>query len=152
VNSYFGQGMHPAAASNSEKIEQRSWAVIGAAGTTVIDNLANNPSPLQLVAANFNFDALSLDCNGNGIWDQCDIGGGASEDANGNGIPDECDERVVECPSDVNGDGVTNVDDLLLVIGSWGICPLPCPADVVADGQVNVDDLLAVIGGWGPCG
>lgn len=56
------------------------------------------------------------------------------------------------------GNGTVNVDDLLLVINSWGPCPQPCPphctADIAPPGGncvVNVDDLLAVINGWGPC-
>jgi len=33
----------------------------------------------------------SLDCNANGILDECDIAGGTSVDCNLNGVPDECD-------------------------------------------------------------
>ena len=54
------------------------------------------------------------------------------------------------CPSDINGDGQTNVADLLGVIGAWGPCA-GCPADVNGDNQVNVADLLAVIENWGAC-
>jgi hypothetical protein len=60
-----------------------------------------------------------------------------------------------KCPSDTDGDGWTDIDDLLTVINSWGTCPQPCPspcaADVTANCLVNIDDLLAVINGWGPC-
>jgi len=59
-------------------------------------------------------------------------------------------------PGDVNGNGVTNVDDLLAVINGWGPCPAPpaaCPADLAplpaGNGVVNVDDLLMVINNWG---
>ena len=54
-------------------------------------------------------------------------------------------------PNDVNGDGVVDVQDLVIVITSWGECPggLPCPADVNDDGVVNVSDLVSVITGWG---
>jgi hypothetical protein len=31
------------------------------------------------------------DCNGNGVWDICDIVCGGAPDCNGNGIPDDCD-------------------------------------------------------------
>jgi hypothetical protein len=31
------------------------------------------------------------DCNGNGVDDSCDIGGGTSQDCDGNGVPDECE-------------------------------------------------------------
>jgi hypothetical protein len=53
-------------------------------------------------------------------------------------------------PADVNGDGVVDVDDLVLVVLTWGPCQgSPCPGDVNDDGQVDVDDLIAVILAWG---
>jgi hypothetical protein len=52
------------------------------------------------------------------------------------------------CPTDITGDGVTNVDDLLAVINGWGQSG---PSDVNLDGTTNVDDLLEVINGWGQC-
>jgi hypothetical protein len=61
-------------------------------------------------------------------------------------------------PTDIDeppcGDGNTDIDDLLLVINSWGTCPEhePCYADITATvGTVDIDDLLAVINGWGSC-
>ncbi|MEE2907934.1 MAG: hypothetical protein VX527_08900 [Planctomycetota bacterium] len=55
-------------------------------------------------------------------------------------------------PGDVNGDKMVNVDDMLAVLGSYGICPPHpsrlCDEDVTADGQVNVDDILGVINQW----
>jgi len=54
------------------------------------------------------------------------------------------------CQSDINGDGVVNVADLLEVIDSWGACE-GCAADINQDGQVNVSDLLEVVGAWGGC-
>ncbi|MCI0363024.1 MAG: hypothetical protein L0Y44_14460 [Phycisphaerales bacterium] len=58
------------------------------------------------------------------------------------------------CASDLNGDGVTNVIDLLNLIGNWGPCP-PCPfvcaSDLNHDGVTNVTDLLQLIGSWGAC-
>lgn len=60
------------------------------------------------------------------------------------------------CNSDIDNDGLVNVDDLLAVISAWGACadPSDCPADIAplgGDGVVNVDDLLAVISAWGAC-
>ena len=51
-------------------------------------------------------------------------------------------------------DGMIDVDDLLLVINSWGSSGGNGPADIApgcGNGVVDVDDLLAVINGWGAC-
>lgn len=61
----------------------------------------------------------------------------------------EVQPSVDPCPSDITGDGVVNVNDLLAVISAWGSGS--GPADVTGDGFVNVNDLLAVISAWGPC-
>ena len=54
------------------------------------------------------------------------------------------------CAGDLNADGVVNILDLLLLIGSFGPCE-GCPADFDNDGFVGVVDLLALIGNFGPC-
>ena len=51
-------------------------------------------------------------------------------------------------PGDANGDGQVNVDDLLIVISSWGPCQ-GCTADFNLDGMVGVDDLLTLLANWG---
>jgi hypothetical protein len=56
--------------------------------------------------------------------------------------------------ADINNDGVVDVDDLLIVIKSWGPCypPRMCAADIApppdGNGVVDVDDLLMVINNW----
>jgi hypothetical protein len=58
-----------------------------------------------------------------------------------------------ECPEDIDGDGVVEVEDLVAVILDWGcMAPPACAGDVTGDGETNVEDLVAVILGWGPCG
>lgn len=37
---------------------------------------------------------VMLDCNNNGVPDDCDIAAETSEDCNGNGIPDECEDNA----------------------------------------------------------
>jgi hypothetical protein len=54
------------------------------------------------------------------------------------------------CTGDLNGDGVVNVSDLLILFDSWGSCP-GCPADFNGDGVVNVSDLLILFDNWGAC-
>jgi hypothetical protein len=56
---------------------------------------------------------------------------------------------------DLNGDGVVDVFDLLILLGAWGICPAAepgsdgsCPADLTGDGVVDVLDLLALLANW----
>jgi hypothetical protein len=57
------------------------------------------------------------------------------------------------CVADVTGNGLVDVDDLLIIINAWGACanPKDCPADVTANGAVDVDDLLTIINAWGVC-
>ena len=73
------------------------------------------------------------DCNENGMNDACDIAGGGSADSNSNGIPDECESN---CQWDLNGDGATNVDDLLALIAGF-------------NNEYDVDDLLALLAEFG---
>ncbi len=54
------------------------------------------------------------------------------------------------CPTDLNGDGSTDVTDVLALIGQWGACT-GCSGDLNSDGAVDVADLLQLIAGWGPC-
>ena len=58
--------------------------------------------------------------------------------------------------ADLNGDGIVNTADLLIVINHWGPCPAApaaCPGDASpppnGDGVVNAGDLLMVINNWG---
>ncbi len=75
------------------------------------------------------------DCNGNFNPDACDIASGESDDDNANGIPDECESG---CEWDLDGDGMTSVNDLLALIAGY-----PDPYDV--------NDLLALLAEFG-CG
>lgn len=52
---------------------------------------------------------------------------------------------------DLNGDGVVDVSDLLLLFANWGACPAKgaCPADLNNDGSVDVSDLLILLANWG---
>ena len=51
-------------------------------------------------------------------------------------------------PGDLNGDGVVDVNDLLVIIAGWGACAGDCPADLNGDGVVNVVDILALLSYW----
>ena len=51
-------------------------------------------------------------------------------------------------PGDINGDGLVNIADLLILIGDWGACPNGCGGDIDGDGFANIADLLIVIANW----
>ena len=87
-----------------------------------------------------------LDCNDNGVPDDCDIEDGSSTDANGNGIPDECE--IV--PGDLNCDGVVDFGDinpfalLLANPAAWEMAFPGCPqlnGDINGDGEVDFGDI-----------
>uniref|UniRef100_UPI00322020C5 hypothetical protein n=1 Tax=Thermogutta sp. TaxID=1962930 RepID=UPI00322020C5 len=48
--------------------------------------------PGSMVQASLRYlvDSPALDCNTNGVPDECDIASGTSQDCNANGVPDEC--------------------------------------------------------------
>ena len=91
-----------------------------------------------------------------------------SADLDGDGVPEPLTSvglrsYIPRCVADVSpppvGSGTVDIDDLLLVINSWGACPQPCPppnpntcpADIDGNCVVNIDDLLSVINHWGAC-
>ncbi len=50
---------------------------------------------------------------------------------------------------DLNGDGIVDTSDLLILLGQWGPCPAnECPADLNGDGVVDVSDLLLLLSNW----
>ena len=88
---------------------------------------------------------FAFDCNRNCIPDDQDINDATSLDENDNGIPDEC-----ECLSDINGDGVLDVNDIMTIIMNWGSTNAPL-CDLNGDGVVEVNDLIILISAWGSC-
>ena len=67
---------------------------------------------------------------------------GSYNDAGGNTVDDECHG---ESCADLNNSGVTDIEDLLLLIGYWGTSDGDCDAD----GDTDIEDLLYLIGSWG---
>ena len=61
--------------------------------------------------------------------------------------------QVMNCPWDVNGDGVVDRHDLVEVVHNLGVCDDPdnCPWDVNGDGVVNGRDVAAVARHFGAC-
>jgi hypothetical protein len=93
-------------------------------------------------------------CETQGLWTFGAFDPAGGDDAPGVVNPTECPGS--NCPADITGNGVVNIDDLLAVINAWGACANPndCPADIAPPGGndvVNIDDLLTVINAWGNC-
>ncbi len=57
------------------------------------------------------------------------------------------DVQTSPCPSDLTGDQVIDVTDLLEMLSLWG----EPEGDVTGDGQCDVEDVLALISDWGEC-
>ena len=55
----------------------------------------------------------------------------------------------VQCPADINADGIVGVNDILVLIGDWGTTG--SPADLDGSGAVDANDLLMILAAWGPC-
>ena len=56
-------------------------------------------------------------------------------------------DTLEPCLGDLNGNGIVNVSDLLMIIAAWGTPN----ADITGDNMTNVADLLLAIGEFGPC-
>lgn len=60
---------------------------------------------------------------------------------------------LVTCPGDMNADGITDFNDLLDLLVSWGPCGEDCRADLDLDAMVGPEDLMILIGDFGSdCG
>ncbi|MCH8824599.1 MAG: hypothetical protein IH984_13945 [Planctomycetes bacterium] len=53
--------------------------------------------------------------------------------------------------SDITGDGIVDIDDLVVVLAFWGPCawPFTCLADLNGDCTTSVRDLLILFANWG---
>jgi hypothetical protein len=73
----------------------------------------------------------------------------------GEGLPggDAVVRFTVNALGDLNGDGIVNVNDFLLMLAGWGSCPQPCPpsctGDLDGNCEVNVNDFLLLLANWG---
>ena len=63
---------------------------------------------------------------------------------------DAISDVAAQLPGDADMNGVVNVNDLLMVIESFGPLPVGGPlVDFNHDYNVDINDLLTVIGNWG---
>lgn len=135
----------------------------------------NGDDAKDLAVTNFTGDVSVLLNNGEGIFaDAIEFSAGTEpqsvaigdlngDDANDLAVANDGSHDVSvllnQCmpdhvPGDLNGDGVINVADLLILLGEWGRCADRealgnCPADLDNDDHVGVGDLLILLANWG---
>jgi hypothetical protein len=94
-------------------------------------------------------DNFAMDCNRNCIDDFIDIIDGTSYDSDDNGIPDECE---CSADFDVDGDVDTHDLLYMISFWENTSTPdNPLPADLNGDGVINIQDLLLLIVQFGDC-
>ncbi len=82
-----------------------------------------------------------LDCNQNGVNDDCDIYDGTSQDGNHNGIPDECEAPPV-CIGDLNCDGMIDFGDInpfVSYVSDFAAWQAAFPGCQPRNGDINCD-------------
>jgi hypothetical protein len=67
-------------------------------------------------------------------------------DAPNYGCTGDVDED--SCPTDLDGDGIVAVGDVLLLLGQFG-CLSNCSSDITGDDQVTTADMLAILAEFG---
>ncbi|MCI0365821.1 MAG: hypothetical protein L0Y44_14400 [Phycisphaerales bacterium] len=126
------------------------WLLCGAAALGGVDGFDLSWNTIDCGGATFSTGA-SYELGGTvGQHDASTLTIGGEFEILGGFWPGASAAPIDPCPADISGDGIINVADLLLVIGSWG-AGAGSPADINDDGVVNVVDLLAVISAWGAC-
>ncbi len=155
-----GFGSNPYHLNDSLSDGDAMW--IGLAPLGAQNTIQVSPSPGTLLTT-FNFTAVAgtqpttavtIALNGGNPVGHTIVYSGAMPNTNITGTLTGSTIQVSTCAGDATHNGFVNVDDLLVVINHWGMCPgsqLCCPGDQNANGFVNVDDLLLVINGWGAC-
>lgn len=80
------------------------------------------------------------DCNGNGVWDYCDIRCGTGQDRNLNGIPDDCEpiQTIYVDASNCPGPGTGSPED--------PFCTIKTGIDAAPDGSAAIVDVVIADG------
>lgn len=101
------------------------------------NGLVNMPcnGPFNVLVSRHNFDPATA--NDPAQWDIT--------------LPTEFSPSIPGCAADLDGSGIVDVVDLLLLLGSWGTTAGFSDADLNFDGLVDVTDLLVLLNAWGPC-
>jgi hypothetical protein len=123
-----------------------NWVATAPFGKLDLTNLGDNETLAKWDP--WMIRALAMDCNDNGVWDECDIDSGFSLDADFNGIPDECESQP--CPADLDSSGDVGPADLGNLLAAWGSDP-GGPPDFNGNNTVGPEDLGTLLAAWGQC-
>ena len=165
------------------EVDRATWEALAEDGTRVIETWASAAVEAERcgnsrVEVHARFLGFPPDCNDNGTWDGCDIGGGDSTDFDGDTVPDDCqadcdgdglpddwattsglvpDENENLVPDscelatgDLNLDGCIDGEDLLEILSLWGL-PNPPIGDLDGNGFIDGGDLTILLGNWTGC-
>jgi V8-like Glu-specific endopeptidase len=141
ANDYYGRSIG-LSWSGSSSSSLSAWLDPLGTNPTGIDSL--NPGIAQTGACCVGSSGSCVN-----IYESNCIAGGGTFLGEGTSCDDGGCEPDPTCDSDINGDGITDVSDILALVGAWGSSD--ADADVNGDGVVGVADLLMLIDAWGPC-
>ncbi len=106
---FLTDGLACSPLSDFLSIPAAAWNEAGADGHRLIRiagvNVQAGACPDEYLALQVTVPVLYTDCDGNGVWDICDINEGGAPDQDGNGLPDTCD-------ADCDGDGEPNAYEI----------------------------------------
>jgi hypothetical protein len=133
-----------------------SSTIAGPAPIVLFDAYVAYPEPPEEpgIAANLK---IGLDADGYGslaatdiVLGTLDLGEYGEVDLEGLRIAGQVTVTAIGTarPADINGDGVVDTADLLMLLADWG-CTGDCVGDVDDDGDTDTNDLLLLLGDWG---
>lgn len=106
-----------------------------------------DPAQTEIFAKDLAAQATSLDDRGDDLstTQPASSAGDVSD-------PEILQPAAQDNPADLTGDGIVDVDDILMVLQGWGGCSptgiTQCVGDVTLDGYVNQHDLLLLFMHW----
>jgi hypothetical protein len=156
VGTVFGAGsdaVHCMSVEYSEQIVVPAGVLAAVTADGSVDvmivpavNATSISCPDAALQVRIDYRRAPMDCDSNGLDDQCEIEAGA-EDINANARLDTCELRY----GDLNLDGVVDGFDLTALLAMWGALNPPY-GDLDRDGTVGGLDLTALLARWGPVG
>ncbi len=104
--AFVSDGLACTPVTNTFSIPSAQWNAAGADGPRLVRISGVNIAPDVCQSPSTSIRVVVTppipDCDGNGIWDACDISAGDAADLDGNGVPDSCDP---DCDGDGEPDG-----------------------------------------------